>query len=287
MGIVSEVILPIALAFIMLTLGLGLTGADFKRVALQPKDFIAGMISQIILLPIIGFGLIYFWGDTIAPELAMGVMLIAAAPGGPTSNILTALGKGDVALSVTMTAVTSLTGLLTIPIVIGFSYEYIMDGAPEAFSITALALKIFIIATLPVLIGMLVRKSMPSLTLKIEPIAGKISTAFFIIVLIGAIVKERSNLVPYFTDAGTITLVLNVIMMALAYFLAKSFGSGPRQQTAISIECGLQNGTLAITIGTLLFGGGLFIIPAATYSLIMFATSLILVYLNRKRNQEV
>lgn len=285
MGIVTDVILPIALAFIMFTLGLGLTGVDFQRILKQPKDFLAGMLSQIVLLPLVGFGLVFAFGDSLAPELAMGVMLIAAAPGGPTSNILTAWGKGDVALSISMTAVTSLTGLITIPIVIGLAYETIIGGQPDTFSITSLAFKIFTIATLPVLIGMLVRKLAPSITDKMEPVAGKISTGFFILVLIGAIVKERNNVVAYFADAGMITLLLNIIMMFIAFYLAKIFGSGPRQQTAISIECGLQNGTLAITIGTLLFGGGAFIVPAATYSLIMFVTCLVLVRMNRKKNQ--
>lgn len=285
MGIITEVVLPIALAFIMFTLGLGLTGADFKRVFTQPKDFIIGMLSQIVILPIVGIALVSLWGDQIAPELAMGVMLIAAAPGGATSNILTSLGRGDVALSVSMTAVTSLLGLLTIPLVVGMSYEYIFGAAQtQDFSITKIALSIFAIVTVPVLLGMLIRRLASGFALRFEPIAGKISTAFFILVLVGAIVKERDNVVSYFADAGLITLTLNVIMMAVAFYLARMIKSGFKQRVAISIECGLQNGTLAIAIGSLLFAGGAYIIPAAIYSLIMFATSLVMVLIWRRHS---
>ncbi|MDX1737595.1 MAG: bile acid:sodium symporter family protein [Alphaproteobacteria bacterium] len=276
MGIITDVVLPLALAFIMLTLGLGLTGNDFKRVISQPRDFCVGLLSQILLLPMIGFLLISLWGGNISPELAMGVMLIAAAPGGATSNILTSFGRGDVALSVSMTAITSLLGLLTIPLIIGIAQEQLFGTTELAeFSISKLALSVFGIVTLPVCLGMFLRKILPNFSLRFEPIARKISTIFFILVLLGAIIKERSNIVPFFADAGMITLTLNVVMMFLAFYLAKIAGSGFPQRVAISIECGLQNGTLAIAVGTLLFGGGAYIIPAAIYSLIMFATALI------------
>jgi len=284
MGLITEVILPIALAFIMLTLGLGLTGADFKRVFLQPKDFIVGMFSQIILLPAVGLGLISIWGTSITPEIAMGVMLIAAAPGGATSNIITSFGRGDVALSVSMTAVTSILGLLTIPLVIGISYEFIFGAAQlQSFSITKIALSIFAIVTVPVLLGMAMRHFLSGFAIKFEPIARKISTVFFTLVLVGAIVKERDNILAYFADAGLITLALNITMMLLAFYLAKVARSGFRQQVAISVECGLQNGTLAIAVGSLLFAGGAYIIPAAIYSLIMFVTSLVMVTFWRRK----
>jgi len=284
MGLITDVILPLALAFIMFSLGLTLTFNDFKQVFLQPKNFIVGMLSQVIILPIVGFGLILLWGDNLSPELAMGVMLIAVAPGGVTSNILTSLGRGDVALSISMTAVTSLLVLITIPLFVGLSYEFLL-GAEQArdISISKIAYSIFAIVTVPVLVGLLLRHFFEATALKIESITGKLSTILFVIVLIGAIAKERNNIMPYFIDAGLITLALNLIMMGLAYILAKTLGSGVKQQIAISIECGLQNGTLAIAIASLLFGGGIYVIPAATYSLIMFVTSLAFVYFVRKK----
>lgn len=284
MGLITDVILPLALAFIMFSLGLTLTFGDFKQVFIQPKNFIVGMLSQVIILPIVGIGLILLWGDNLSPELAMGVMLIAVAPGGVTSNILTSLGRGDVALSISMTAVTSLLVLITIPLFVGLSYEFLL-GAEQAqdISISKIAYSIFAIVTVPVLIGLLLRHFAEATALKIEAVTGKLSTVLFVIVLIGAIAKERDNIVPYFIDAGLITLALNLVMMALAYGLAKTLGSGTKQQIAISIECGLQNGTLAIAIASLLFGGGIYVIPAATYSLIMFVTSLAFVYFVRKK----
>ncbi len=276
MEIVTK-ILPIALAFIMFALGLGLTGADFLRVIKQPKDFFVGVISQIILLPVIAFVLVKFW--QISPELAIGVMIIAAAPGGVTSNILTSFARGDVALSISLTAIISLLSVITVPFIIVTSLGLLgSEIATQNISLTSMAINMFVIVTVPVLLGMIFRRFASNAAIKFESIAKNISIVLFIIVLLGAILKEKDNIVPYFTDAGTITLVLNVIMMVVAFYLAKSLGTGTAQKKCIAIECGLQNGTLAIFVGTTFFGGGAFVIPAATYSLIMFATSLIFVF---------
>ena len=266
-------ILPLALAFIMLTLGLGLTGQDFIRVINQPKDFLIGLLSQIILLPIVAFIIIKIW--PISPELAIGVMIIASAPGGVTSNILTSLAKGDVALSISLTAVISLLSVITVPFVVLTSVDLLgLNNITENISLLSMAIQMFLIVAAPTFLGMIIRKYANNFTLKFEPTAKKISVALFIVVLIGAILSEKENLVNYFAQAGLITLLLNILMMILAYNLAKIFGSGSQQKKAISIECGLQNGTLAIFVGTVLFGGGIYIIPAATYSLIMFLTSI-------------
>ncbi len=281
MGIVVEVILPIALAFIMFSLGLGLTFDDFARVATRPRDFIVGALSQIVLLPLVAFLLVSVW--PLPPELALGVMIIAAAPGGVTSNILTAFARGDVALSISLTAVISLLSVITIPIIVVFSYGRLIggDGGGDV-SIAGTAISVFVIVTVPVLIGLVVRRFAESFAIRFEPLAGKISIGLFVLVLAGAIFAERENIVDYFAQAGLVTLVLNVVMMALAYCVAQMFASGLRQRIAISIECGLQNGTLAIAIAALLFGGGLAAIPAATYSLIMFATALIFIAFLRR-----
>ena len=275
MNIVTDIILPLALAFIMFSLGLGLTGADFLRVVKQPRDFIVGAFSQIIILPIIAFLLIKIW--PIAPELAIGVMIIAAAPGGVTSNILTAFAKGDVALSVSFTAIISLISVVTVPIIVINSAEYFGDDIKN-ISVIAKAILMFMLVTVPLMIGMVLRKFAPNF----ESIARKISIVLFILVLLGAIVAERENVIDYFAQAGLITLALNVIMMIVAYYIAQLLVSGVAQKKCITIECGLQNGTLAIFVANEFFGGGMYVIPAATYSLIMFATSLIFVYLVKK-----
>jgi len=282
-SIVTDIFLPIALAFIMFALGLGLTVADFLRVIKQPKDFFVGAISQIILLPVIAFILVKIW--PISPELAIGVMIIAAAPGGVTSNILTSFARGDVALSISLTAVISLLSVITVPFIIITSLGLLgSENVSQNISLTSMAISMFLIVTVPVIIGMIFRRFASNAAIKFEPIAKKISIVLFIIVLLGAILAEKDNIVSYFADAGLITLVLNVVMMIVAFYIAQLLGTGSAQKKCIAIECGLQNGTLAIFVGTTLFGGGAFVIPAATYSLIMFATSLIFVFFVRNTN---
>ena len=283
MNIVTDIFLPIALAFIMFVLGLGLTGTDFLRVIKQPKDFFVGAISQIILLPVIAFVLVKIW--PISPELAIGVMIIAAAPGGVTSNILTSFARGDVALSISLTAIISLLSVITVPFIIVTSLGLLgSENVSQNISLTSMAISMFLIVTVPVIIGMIFRRFASNIAIKFEPIAKKISVALFIIVLLGAILAEKDNIVSYFADAGLITFVLNVLMMVVAFYVAKLFGTGNAQKKCIAIECGLQNGTLAIFVGITLFGGGAFVIPAATYSLIMFVTSLIFVFFVRNTN---
>ena len=281
MNIVTDVILPLALAFIMFVLGLGLTGGNFLRVIKQPRDFFVGSFSQIILLPIIAFILVKIW--PIAPELAIGVMIIAAAPGGVTSNLLTSFAKGDVALSISLTAIISLFSVITIPFIVLTSVE-LLGGSniTQDISLFSMSRDMFLIVTVPVILGMLLRKFSSGVALKLEPIAKKVSIALFVLVLLGAIAAERENVISYFAQAGPITLILNVVMMIVAYYVAHFLASGTKQKKCITIECGLQNGTLAIFVATSIFGGGMYVIPAATYSLIMFATSLIFVYLVRK-----
>ena len=282
MNFVTDVILPLALAFIMFTLGLGLSISDFSNVFKKPKNFLIGLISQLFFLPIVGLILVIIWPLSI--EIAIGVMLIAAAPGGVTSNILTYFARGDVALSVSLTAVMSLLSAVSVPIVLAITIELVGDSSlPESISLTGIALSMFLIVTLPVLLGMGVRSFLNSLTLKIEKSARFISTLLFILVLLGAILAEKENVVSYFAQTGLVVLALNIIMMLLAFYWSGFFGMGISQKKAIAIECGLQNGTLAIFVGTSVFGGGLYIIPAATYSLVMYLTSLIFIYFIKNR----
>ena len=282
MNFVTDVILPLALAFIMFTLGLGLSVSDFSNVFRKPKNFLIGLMSQLIFLPIVGLTLVIIWPLPI--EIAIGVMLIAAAPGGVTSNILTFFAKGDIALSVSLTAVMSLLSAASVPIVLAISIGLIGDSSlPDSISLTGIALSMFLIVTLPVLLGMGVRSFLNSLTLKIEKSARFISTLLFVLVLVGAILAERENVVSYFAQTGLVVLTLNILMMLIAFYWSGFFGMGIAQKKAIAIECGLQNGTLAIFVGTSLFGGGLYIIPAATYSLVMYLTSLIFIYFIKNR----
>ena len=229
MGIVIDVFLPLALAFIMFSLGLGLTSENFLRVVKQPRDFFVGALSQIILLPAIAFILVKIW--PIAPELAIGVMIIAAAPGGVTSNLLTSFARGDVALSISLTAIISLLCIVTIPFIVLTSVKLLgEENIIENISLISMSRDMFLIVTVPVLFGMLLRKFVSSIALRFESIAKKISTVLFVFVLLGAIASERENVASYFAQAGLITLALNVIMMIVAFYLAQFLGSGSSQK---------------------------------------------------------
>ena len=206
-------------------------------------------------------------------------MILAAAPGGATSNILTSFAKGDVALSISLTAVISILSVITIPLILGISLSLLGTNlANEGISLMDIALKMFLIVTVPVLIGMLLKNILSAF----EGIAKKISTVLFFLVLLGAVLAERENVITYFAQAGLITLILNIVMMLIAFYLSKSLISNISQQRAITLECGLQNGTLAIVVANVFFDGGAYLIPAATYSLIMYATALPYIYYLRR-----
>jgi len=277
MNIVTDVVLPIALAFIMFSLGLGLSISDFARIFIKPKEFFVGFVSQLIILPIVALILVFIW--PLSPEIAIGVMILAATPGGATSNILTSFAKGHVALSISLTAVISILSVITIPLILGISLSLLGTNlANEGISLMDIALKMFLIVTVPVLIGMLLKNILSSF----EGIAKKISTVLFFLVLLGAVLAERENVITYFAQAGLITLILNIVMMLIAFYLSKSLISNISQQRAITLECGLQNGTLAIVVANVFFDGGAYLIPAATYSLIMYATALPYIYYLRR-----
>ena len=274
-------IAPIALALIMLTLGLGLTGQDFLRVIKQPKDFIIGLICQLILLPIIAFILIKIFNTPI--ELALGVMIIAAAPGGVTSNVLTKFANGDVALSVSLTAVISLISIISVPFIIFKSADLLqITNISKEISIIGISMKMFLVVTLPVLLGMLIRKFGSYFIDSKRQLIQRISIILFAFVFAAIWIEEWENIISYIVQAGTITLTLNVVMMIIAYYLAKFLASGVAQRKCISLECGLQNGTLAVFVASQLFNDITFLIPTAAYALIMFITSLIFVFFVRK-----
>jgi BASS family bile acid:Na+ symporter len=275
-------IAPIALALIMLTLGLGLTIQDFTRVVNQPKDFIIGLLCQLILLPIVAFLLIKVLNTPL--ELALGVMIIAAAPGGVTSNVLTKFANGDVALSISLTAILSLISIISVPFIIFKSADLLnIQYATNEISMLQISLKMFLVVTLPVIIGMIIRKFVPFLSSE-DKLMERISIFLFAIVFIAIWVEEKDNILSYLKQAGLVTLILNVVMMFIGYYIAKYLATGIEQRKCISLECGLQNGTLAVFVATQIFDDIAFIVPTATYALVMFLTSIIFVFLLRNTN---
>jgi len=280
MEIVTK-IAPIALALIMLGLGTSLTLEEFKRVVKQPKDFIVGFICQLVLLPIIAFALIKIMNTPI--ELALGVMIIAAAPGGVTSNILTKFAKGDVALSVSLTAVISLISVASVPFIVFKSAEILQVSYIEKnISMLGISLKMFFVVTLPVIVGMLIRKYATSFISDKTQIIQRLSVLLFIIVFLAIWVEEWKNIYSFLVRAGSITLTLNIVMMLVGYYVAKLFITGSPQRKCISLECGLQNGTLAVFVGTQLFDEMVYLVPAAAYALFMFVTAILFVFIVRK-----
>tara|TARA_B100001146_G_scaffold20299_1_gene15616 strand:- start:357 stop:1205 length:849 start_codon:yes stop_codon:yes gene_type:complete len=276
MEIVTK-IAPIALALIMLGLGLGLTIQDFTRVTKQPKDFLVGLICQLILLPIIAFILIKLLNTPM--ELALGVMIIAAAPGGVTSNVLTKFAKGDVALSVSLTAIISLISIVSVPFIVFKSADLLqVSYASSDISMIGISSKMFLVVTLPVIIGMIIRKIATNFVSSNALLVQRISIILFAIVFLAIWIEEWENIMSYLAQAGLITLVLNIVMMIIGFYVAKMFASGIEQRKCISLECGLQNGTLAVFVASQIFTDVVYMIPTAAYALIMFVTSILFVF---------
>ena len=276
-------IAPIALALIMLALGLGLTGQDFIRVVKQPKDFLVGLVCQLILLPIIAFLLLKIFNLPL--EIALGVMIIAAAPGGVTSNVLTKFANGDVALSISLTAIISLISIISVPFIVFTSAELLeVQEISKEISMIGISMKMFLVVTLPVLIGMLIRKFATNFVMSKSQLIERISVLLFVIVFAAIWVEEWQNIMGYIKQAGLITLVLNIVMMFIGYYVAKFLASGASQRKSISLECGLQNGTLAVFVASQLFTDITYLIPTATYAIVMFLTSIIYVFIVRKIN---
>ena len=280
---IATKIAPIALAFIMLGLGMSLTIQDFLRVIKIPKDFLVGFICQLILLPIIAFILIKILNTPA--ELAIGVMLIAAAPGGVTSNVLTKFAKGDVALSISLTAITSLISIISVPLIVFNSINFFeIDNVSKDISMIGIALKMFFVVTVPVIIGMIFRHFAKDFVDNKYLIIQRISVALFALVFIAIYIEEWNNIVSFIMRAGLIALILNITMMIIGFYAAKFFASGVAQQRCISLECGLQNGTLAAFVGTQIFNSDsiVFLVPAAAYALIMMVTSILFIFIIKK-----
>jgi len=282
MEIVTK-IAPIILALIMLGLGLGLKIDDFTRILKTPKDFFVGFFSQLIILPLVAYLLIIIL--KVPPEIAIGVMIIAAAPGGVTSNILTKFANGDVALSISLTAVISLISIITVPLIIFTSADLLgITNISQNISMTGIALKMFLVVTVPVILGMIIRKFAENFVNSKIQIFEKLNIILFVIFFIAAFYEERESFIDFLMQAGFITFILNITMMIVAYYLGKTFASGIKQQKCIALECGLQNGTLAIFVSTQIFGTDIvYITPTAAYALIMYITGFIFVFLLKNK----
>ena len=279
MEIVTK-IAPIALALIMLGLGLGLSTKDFLRILKNPKDFIVGLTCQLILLPIVAYILVSIFNTPI--EIAIGVMIIAAAPGGVTSNVMTKFAKGDVALSISLTAVISLISIISVPFIVFNSANLLgATNISDNVTLTGVAIKMAGVVTVPVILGMIIRKFSENFISSNIKFIEKITGLLFLIVFAAIWIEERENILSYLSQSGIIVLTLNIVMILIAYFIAKSFATGIPQIKCISLECGLQNGTLAVFVATQIFDELIYIVPTASYALIMYITGFIFMYILR------
>jgi BASS family bile acid:Na+ symporter len=282
-SILTQLFLPLALAIIMFGMGLSLRFGDFKRILIYPKAVSLGLFNQIILLPVVAFGLIKVFG--LQTELAVGLMILAACPGGATSNLITHLAKGDSALSITLTAFSSLITVLTIPFIVNFAILYfIPSGEEQQLNVFGTVISVIFITIIPVAIGMTVLKKAPQLAQKWDAPFRKISAIFFVVILLAAILKERENLLAYFAEAGPVALTLNLATLGLGYFSGKIFGLSSKQSTTIAIESGIQNGTLGITIAATLLVNSTMTIPSAIYGLLMFGTAGVIIFIGNRKS---
>ena len=281
MEIVTK-IAPIALALIMLGLGLGLKIDDFKRVITNPKDFTIGIVCQLILLPIVAYVLVLIL--RLPLEIAVGLMIISAAPGGVTSNVLTKFANGDVALSVTLTAVGSLISIISVPFIVFTSANLLgQTNFSTEITMTGIALKMALVVTVPVLIGMIIRHYADNFISSNISIVNKATGILFLVVFFAIWFEERENIINYIIQAGLAVLILNIVMMTLAFYIAKTFATGIPQRKCISLECGLQNGTLAVFVATQIFNDVAYMVPTAAYALVMYVTGFIFIYILRKQ----
>jgi len=272
-------IAPIALALIMLGLGLGLSLDDFSRVLKEPKNFLVGSLCQLILLPIVALILVIIYNPPL--EIALGVMIIAAAPGGVTSNVLTKFANGDVALSISLTAIISLISIISVPFIIFKSANFlgVDNSLNESISMVGIAMKMFLVVTVPVILGMLIRKFATNFIASKTKIIQKISVALFVLVFFSIIYEERERFISFLEKAGVIALTLNLVMMLISYYIAKFLISGIAQRKCITLECGVQNGTLAIFVATQLVDDIAYLVPTAAYAVIMYITSIIFIFI--------
>ena len=282
---IIDIILPLSLVFIMFTLGIGLTIEDFKNILREPKAFGLGIINQMILLPIVAFFIVSI--IKLPNEMAVGMMILACCPGGVTSNIITKLAKGDTALTISYTAVVSIASVISLTLIVGFSMQHFLESNAPTINILSLGLTMFLITTLPVTIGLYINTKYNNITVSFLPIANKISTVLFIIIVIGALASEWGLFINNLNTLGPAILTLIIIMLFIGYNSALWFGISKNKAITISIESGIQNATVAITIGVLILnqGTGLSILslPSGVYGILMYFVCLPFVFWFIKR----
>lgn len=276
-SVLTELFLPFSLAVIMFGMGLSLRIEDFKRILIYPKAVGIGLLNQLIFLPIIAFGIANLF--ELPAELAVGLMILAVCPGGATSNLITHLAKGDAALSITLTAFSSVITVFTIPFLVNYSIGYFIPGGEaQQLEVVGTVVSVLVITIIPVALGMLVFAKIPKLASKLDLPFRRISAIFFVIIVVAAVLKEKENLVRYFVEAGPAALTLNVSTLLLSFGTARLFKLPFRQGLTIAIESGIQNGTLGITIAATLLMNSVMTIPSAIYSLIMFGTAALVIF---------
>ncbi len=282
---IIDILLPLSLVFIMFTLGLGLTADDFKNVIREPKAFGVGLLNQMVILPIIAFYLIQLFGLT--KEMAVGMMILACCPGGVTSNIITKLAKGDTALSISYTAVVSLVTVITLPIITGFSMEYFMGSDAQPLNILSLGLTMFLITAIPVIIGLIIHSKFTQFASSFEPVASKISSVLFIIIVAGALASEWDAFINNLDTLGPTIVALIVIMLTIGFNSSKWFKMSKERAVTVAIESGIQNATVGITIGNIILnqkGLSILSLPSGVYGILMYIVCLPFVYWLVRKN---
>jgi BASS family bile acid:Na+ symporter len=281
---ITTIFLPVALGIIMLGLGLSLTIADFQRVVKFPKVIFIGLFCQMIILPVVCFSIAKGFG--LAPELAVGLMLLAASPGGSTANLFSHLANGDVALNISLTAFNSILSILMLPLIVNFSIDYFMESGQVVPLQFKKIIEVFAIVLVPVGIGMIVNAKNPSISIKLEKPVKVLSALFLVLIIVSAIIKEKAHIVEYFQEIGIPALLFNVLSLGIGYFIPRMLNIGKKQAIAIGMEIGIHNGTMAIFIATTVLNNSVMSIPPAIYSLIMFLTAGVFGYFVSKSNSE-
>ncbi len=286
MDTISTIILAVSLIIIMLGMGLSLVLDDFKRIFIHPKAILIGLTNQMIILPLVGFTLASLF--PVRPEIAIGIMILVACPGGATSNLISHLAKGDTALSVSLTALSSFITIITIPFIVNFALlHFLKEEQSIKLDVITTIVQVLVITIIPVGIGMLIRKYNETFALKMAKPVRIASVLVLALIIIGIAIKEKDNFISYFQDAGIIALLLNSITMIIGYYSAKLLQVQTKSAISIAVESGIQNGTLAISIAIVLLNNTSYAIAPAVYSILMFFTGGIVIYLGIKKNKAI
>ncbi|MGI9355182.1 MAG: bile acid:sodium symporter family protein, partial [Rhizobiaceae bacterium] len=287
MGVLLAVFLPLSLAFIMFSLGLGLTLADFARVFSRPRAFVAGFIAQLIVLPLTAYVIMRF--SSLEGALAVGVMILAFSPGGVTSNIMTKLADGAVAVSISLTAIVSLVAVITVPVLTAWAADAFMGAVAPDINVSSLAISMFAITAVPVAIGVAFRHLATRMAFRIEPVVSIVATVLFVVIVVGALLANWSTFAANIGKLGPVLVILNIVLLTLGYGVALLLGLPRDERIAVAIETGVQNATLGITVGSLIVEAatGLppFSLPSGVYGITMYVVTLPFVFWMKSRHR--